>query len=188
MPFIVLYDACVLYPAPQRDLLVRLGRTGLCQVKWTRTLLDECFHAIRRQRSDLTEERLGRSRSALERAVLDVEVTGYEPLIEGLHGLPDPADRHVVAAAVRCGAQVIVTSNLKDFPRGLLVPLGLEAQTPDNFVLDLIGLRADVVLRVVQAQAAALQHPPKSPTEVLDALHRNGLVRAAARLRGLLNP
>jgi PIN domain len=104
MPFVVVYDACVLYPAPLRDLLVRLGRTGLCQVKWTRQILDECFRNLSAQRPDLEPERLLRSRELLEQSILDVQVTGHEGLIEGLTGLPDPDDRHVLAAAhpLRC--------------------------------------------------------------------------------------
>ncbi|ATB29757.1 PIN domain-containing protein [Melittangium boletus] len=187
MPFIVVYDACVLHPAPLRDLLVRLGHTGLCQVKWSRRILDECFHGILRHRPDLTSEQLASSRKRLEEAIFDVEVTGYEEFIEGITGLPDPSDRHVVAAAVRCGAQVIVTSNLKDFPKRVLARYGMEAQSPDDFVLDLIDLNEGAVLQVIRAQAAVLKNPPKRPSNVLDSLHHNGLVRSVARLRELLD-
>jgi len=187
VPFIVVYDACVLYPAPLRDLLVRLGRTGLCQVKWTQRILEECFHGILKQRPDLRPEQLAHTRSALERALSDVEVTGYEELVEGITGLPDPDDRHVVAAAVRAGAQVIVTSNLKDFPHRVLARYAMEAQSPDDFVLDLLDLDADALLRVLRAQAAVLKSPPRSPSEVLDSLQRNGLIHSTGRLRALLD-
>lgn len=187
MPIIVVYDACVLHPAPLRDLLVRLGREHLCQVKWTRRILDECFHSILRGRPDLSAKQLARSRMLLESALMDGEVTDSEYLIETLTDMPDPADRHVVAAAVRCGAQVIVTRNLKDFPSRVLGLHGMRALSPDEFVLALLDLDLEAVVQVVRAQASALRHPPLRPAEILDRLHLNGLPRSVARLRGSLD-
>lgn len=186
MPFIVVYDACVLHPAPLRDLLVRLGRTGLCQVKWSRQILDECFRSISRQRPNLSPEQLARSRELLEQAILDVQVSGYEGLIEGITGLPDPDDRHVVAAAIRSGAQVIVTSNLKDFPEQVLARYGMEAQHPDDFVRDLLDLDEARVARVIREQAACLKNPPQTPAEVLETLRKQGLTLSAALLQEVL--
>ena len=186
MPFVVVYDACVLYPAPLRDLLVRLGRTGLCQVKWTQQILDECFRNIAAKRSDLTPERLLRSRELLEQAILDVEVTGHEGLIDGITGLPDPDDRHVVAAAIRCGAQVIVTFNLKDFPSSVLARYGMESHHPDDFVRDLIDLDEATVAQVVRSQAAALKNPPRTLSEMLERLRDQGLTVSSAMLKGPL--
>ena len=157
------------------------------QGKWTQRILDECFHSILRHRPDLTSEQLARSRKQLDETILDVEVSGYEEFIEASTGLPDPDDRHVVAAAMRCGAQVIVTSNLKDFPKRVLARYDMEAQSPDDFVLDLIDLNKAAVTRVIRAQAAVLKNPPKRPSDVLDSLHHNGLVRSVARLRELLD-
>ncbi|ATB44350.1 PIN domain-containing protein [Cystobacter fuscus] len=186
MPFIVLYDACVLHPAPLRDLLVRLGLSGLCQAKWTRRILDECFRGIARRRPDLDPGRLARSRQLLETAIPDVNVEGYEDLIESIHGLPDVDDRHVVAAAIRCGAQVIVTSNLKDFPSPVLDRYGMEAQHPDDFVRNLIGLDEATVVQIIRAQAAILSAPPRTPADILERLHDNGLSVSVARLKQLL--
>jgi predicted nucleic acid-binding protein len=186
MPFIVVYDACVLYPAPLRDLLVRLGRTGLCQAKWSRQILDECFRSLAAQRPELPSERLARTRQLLEQAILDVRVTGHEDLIEAVTGLPDPDDRHVVAAAIRCGAQSIVTFNLKDFPRQVLSRYDMEAQHPDDFVRDLIGLDEATVAQVIRAQAAALRNPVTSPAQVLERLRLQGLAVSAALLEDLL--
>lgn len=77
-------------------------------------------------------------------------VTGYENLIDGLV-LPDPDDRHVLAAAVRCHAAVIVTFNLKDFPVEALRPYGVEAQHPDDFVMDLLDLSPAAVCRAAES-------------------------------------
>ena len=77
--------------------------------------------ALRRNRADIPEVKLQRLGDLMTRAVRDCLVTGYEPMIEGLK-LPDPDDRHVLAAAIKAGAQVIVTRNLKDFPDPTLTP------------------------------------------------------------------
>ena len=92
MSFIVIYDACVLYPAPLRDLLVRLGMTGLVQVKWTDEILDECFCSILAKMPDLSAERLERTRTLMNQAIRDVLVDGYQGLVDSLE-LPDPGDR-----------------------------------------------------------------------------------------------
>lgn len=111
-------------------------------------------------------------------------VEGYEVLIDGLT-LPDENDRHVLAAAVRADAQTIVTFNLKDFPADVLESLGIEAQHPDDFVLDAIDLAPGVVARCVREQSAALKNPPVSMDELLDGLSSAGLPRSVAKLREL---
>jgi len=108
MAFIVLYDACVLYPAPLRDLLIRVAKTGVVRARWTDAILDECFRNILEQRPDLKPEALKRTRELMTQAVPDCLVTGFETLIDSLT-LPDRDDRHVLAAAIRVGAQAIVT-------------------------------------------------------------------------------
>src|SRR5215471_4888245 len=124
MAFVVIYDACVLYPAPLRDLLVRLANTGIVRARWSDPILDECFRSILRNRPDLKPEALKRTRELMTQAVADCMVSGFEDLIEGLN-LPDPNDRHVLAAAIRAGAQAIITLNLSDFPEGTLAPFNV---------------------------------------------------------------
>jgi len=176
------YDACVLYPASLRDLLVRLGKTGLFRARWTDQILDEMVSAILRRRSDLTAEQLQRTRERMCASVPDCLTTGFEDLIEGLE-LPDPDDRHVLAAAIRASSGVIVTENIADFPAQTLEPYNIEAQTPDVFVLHLIDLAPSTVRSVIQAQSAALENPPMTVGEVLDSLTRSGLPRSVAALR-----
>ena len=186
MAFIVVYDACVLFPAPLRDFLVQVGLSGLCQVKWTSHILDECFRNVLSKRPDLSEASLAKTRSRMEEAIPDVNVKHYEGLIGGISGLPDPDDRHVVAAAIRCGAQVIVTTNLKDFPASALSRYDLEAQHPDAFIRNLIDLDEDTVVQVLRAQAARLKNPPKTLAEVLESLHKQGLTESSAQLKKIL--
>jgi hypothetical protein len=184
MAFVVLYDACVLYPAPLRDLLVRLANTGVVRARWSDAILDECFRNILEQRPDLKPEALQRTRELMTRAVPDCMVTGFEELIDGLV-LPDPNDRHVLAAAIRAGAQAIVTFNLVDFPAERLQPYNIDAKHPDDFVIDTIDLSPGRVATVIAEQAAALKNPPRSTAELLDTLRDQGLVRSVAKLREL---
>ncbi len=186
MAFTVLYDANVLHPPGLRDLLIRLGQTGLFRARWTGQILDEMIHSIRRRRPDLDEQRLARTRELMCEAVPNCLVTGYESLIDGLT-LPDPDDRHVLAAAIRCSSQVIVTSNLSDFPASALERFNIEAQSPDQFVLDLVDLAPGRVASVVQEQSSALRNPERTVEDLLDSLSDNGLPRAVAALRASLD-
>ncbi|WP_164019112.1 PIN domain-containing protein [Pyxidicoccus trucidator] len=188
MSFIVVYDACVLFPAPLRDLLVRVSLTGIFQAKWTEQILDECFRSIASQRPDLSPAQLARSRQFLEAAIPDGRVPGYESLVVGLTGLPDPDDRHVLAAAIRCGAQAIITFNLRDFPARVLASYGMEAQHPDDFLLNIIDLDGAAVARVIQEQAAALKNPRRTLAEMLEVLRQQGLSEAVTVLTRLLGP
>ncbi len=183
--FVVVYDACVLYPAPLRDLLLRIAESGIVRARWTDAILDETFRNILSNRPDLDEEALARTRAMMCAAVPDCLITGYEKLMDGIH-LPDPDDRHVVAAAVRAGAQAIVTSNLRDFPNHDLAPWDIEAKHPDEFVMDSIDLAPGVVVRCITEQVAALRNPPLSVGEVLELLRQLGLPRSVAALRELL--
>ncbi len=128
MPFVVVYDASVLHPSTVRDLLIRIAQAGLVQARWTDGILDETFRSIVRRRPGLDPQRLERTRSLMNAAIRDVLVVGHEPLI-GAVELPDPDDRHVLAAAIKARAQIIVTSNLKDFPPGALAPWNIEAKS-----------------------------------------------------------
>lgn len=184
MAFTVVYDACVLFPAPLRDLLIRVGHAGLVRARWTEQILDECFRSIKERRPDLSDASLLRTRALMNAAVRDSLVTGYEPLIEGLT-LPDKDDRHVLAAAIRSGAQVIVTSNLQDFPPDALRDFGIEAQAPDTFVLNLLSLAPGAVAAIVSRQASDLKNPPQTREQLLETLLVNGLVQSVAKLREL---
>lgn len=109
-PFTAVYDACVLYPAPLRDFLMWLGLSGRFRARWSAHIHDEWQRNLLKNRPDLTKEQLRRTASLMDTAIPDGLVHGYEELINGLT-LPDPDDRHVLAAAIRCNASVIVTFN-----------------------------------------------------------------------------
>ena len=182
MPLIAIYDACVLYPAPLRDLLMRLAIAEAVRAHWTETIHEEWMGSVLKDRPDLAREQLERTRSLMNAHVHDALVEGFEPLIPGLT-LPDPDDRHVLAAAIRAGAGVIVTFNLKDFPTEALAPHGVRAQHPDEFVGHLLDDCRDLVCGAAKEQRASLKNPPKSVAEYLNTLERVGLPQTAARLR-----
>ncbi|PRY13958.1 PIN domain-containing protein [Kineococcus rhizosphaerae] len=116
------------------------------------------------------------------KAVADCLVSGYEQLIDAVD-LPDPDDRHVLAVAIKSHAQVIVTSNLKDFPAKELDRWDIEAKSPDDFVSDQIHLDRAVVYAEVARIADSRQNPPHTVDDVLDKLEALGLVSSAALLR-----
>lgn len=180
--FTALYDACVLYPAPLRDFLMRLALMDLFRARWTDRIHEEWIGALLRDRPDLKREQLDRTRDLMNSSVRDCVVTDYDLLIDGLT-LPDPDDRHVVAAAIRARADVIVTFNLDDFPNDYLAQFGIEAQHPDEFIPHLIDLSAGAVVTAAKLQRASLRNPPKSAEELLDALARQRLPETVVRLR-----
>ena len=184
MAFIVIYDSCVLYPAPIRDLLIRIAQAGIVRARWSDRILDECFASIRRDRPDLKSEALERTRSLMAAAVADCLVTGYELLEPGLD-LPDSTDHHVLAAAIRANAQAIITYNLRHFPDHILERYDIEAKHPDEFVLDSIDIAPGAIAKCLLDQVAALRSPPRTMEDVLEALHRCQLIRSTGRLREL---
>lgn len=177
MQFVVVLDACVLYPAPLRDLLMRLATTGLFAAKWTDQIHEEWIRNVLKKRPEL-EPRLLRTRQLMDRALPDALVSGHETLVHGL-ALPDGDDIHVLAAAIRAGAQIIVTFNLNDFPAKALEPYGIEAMHPDNFVEHQLGLHQGLVIATAKRHRAALTNPPKTAKEYLETLAAQGLVVTA---------
>ncbi|GAA1608554.1 hypothetical protein GCM10009789_73760 [Kribbella sancticallisti] len=183
MSFIVIYDANVLYPNSLRDLLIRVAQAGLVEAKWTELILDETFRNLKVNRPDLDPGKLDRTRELMNKAIRDVLVTDYEPLTEGLE-LPDADDRHVLAAAIKASAQVIVTENTKDFPQEKLAAWNVEAQSADDFMLGLIDLNQQAVYAQVQRMADTWQNPPGTVDDVLASLEHVGLLGTVATLRG----
>ena len=182
-PFVVVYDACILYSAALRDLLVRLAMTELFQAKWTEDIHREWMDAVlKTRRPDVSASRLQRTRELMDASVPNALVSEYASLIDGLR-LPDPDDRHVLAAAIASGAQTIVTFNLKDFPPSALAPWGVEAQNPDDFVIGLMDLDSAKVLQAMREQRAALTAPTVSAEHLLETIEKQGMTLTAARLR-----
>jgi predicted nucleic acid-binding protein len=180
--FTALYDACVLYPAPLRDLLMRLAVTDRFRAKWTNEIHEEWIRNVLEDRPDLTRTQLERTRDLMNAHVRDCLVDDYRHLLPSL-SLPDPNDRHILAAAIHARADVIVTFNLKDFPAATLRPLNIKAQHPDEFINHLIDLDIAAVVIAAQKCRAGLKAPPKTAEEYLEALERQSLPKTVAALR-----
>lgn len=181
--FTAFLDSNVLYPAALRNFFMWLTLGGLFRARWSNMVHEEWMAAVQRAFSDVTREQLERTRDLMNLHAEDCLVTGFEELIEGLD-LTDSNDRHVLAAAIRSGSDVIVTQNLKDFPQDKLEPYGIEAQHPDTFITHLFDLSPGAVVGAAQEHRASLANPPKSVDEYLDTLERQGLTQTVAELRG----
>lgn len=180
--FTVVYDANVLYPAPLRDLLVRLAMTGLFRARWTDRIHEEWMRNVLKNRPDLTLAQLERTRQLMDGNCHDCLVTGYEALIEHPK-LPDEGDRHVLAAAIRCGADAIITCNLKGFPNEVLSQHGIEAIHPDDFVVNNFDLNGARVLEAVRKHRASLKSPAMDVDTFLDTLLKQGLPQSVEILK-----
>jgi hypothetical protein len=179
---VALYDACVLYPAPLRDLLMQLALVDLFQARWTDEIHDEWTRNVAANRPDISPASLARCRRLMNEHVPDCLVTGYEGLIPTLT-LPDPDDRHVLAAAIHGGAGLIVTFNLSDFPRSVLDGYRIKAIGPDEFIGRLWDESREVVLEAARLHRASLRRPAKTAAEYLATLKACRLPETAARLR-----
>lgn len=167
-----------------RDVLIRVARMGLNRARWSDLILDEVFEAISDKRPDLDKASLARTRDLMCRAVPDclVDAGAIASLAPALT-LPDPDDRHVLAAAILAGAQVIVTTNLKDFPQEELDRYRIEAKSPDTFLQDIYHLDGALMHQAVSEAAAAYKNPPITVGELVETLDRQGLSVAASLLR-----
>jgi predicted nucleic acid-binding protein len=177
-------DACLLYVAGLRSLLMQLAATDILWARWTNAIYEEWMRSVQRDYPDITRQQVERIRDLMNQHAPDCIVTDYEELIPALT-LPDPDDRHVLAAAIRAGADMIVTFNLRDFPPETLTKYGIEVLHPDELIDRLLDIDVEAVCFAVKNDRESLKKPPKSVVEYLADLERQGLPRAAASFRRL---
>lgn len=175
-------DACVLFPAPLRDFLMHLALLDIFEARWTEQIHAEWIRNVLEMRPDLTLEQLTRTKDLMNLHVRDCLVAGYEKIIKTLT-LPDEDDRHVLAAAIHCRADIILTFNLRDFPASVLSQFGVEAVSPDVFLAELFETEADNICSAFERQLKSLKNPPKTQTELLQTLETNGLRETVKKLR-----
>ena len=180
----VVYDANVLYSASLRDLFVQLATTDIVEARWTEEIHEEWMRNVLINRPDIRFEQLSRTKRLMNANVTDCLVQGYETIIQDLE-LPDPGDRHVLAAAIRSSSKFIITFNLRDFPEEALAPYDILAQHPDDFILDLLEADWQTVCNAAEKQRIRLKNPPKTPDEYLETLVELGLPLSATRMREL---
>ncbi len=179
--FVVFLDANVLFPFLVRDILLSFAEAGLYRARWSSDVLDE-WQAAATRKWPTAAAKVQATRAQMKVAFPEAEVDGYRSLIAAL-ALPDEDDRHVLAAAISTGAQVIVTENLKDFPIDVLAPFNIEALTADDVLVsafDLYPLKAMAALRRMRNGD---QNPAMDQVEFLAALGRSRLFELAGRVR-----
>lgn len=178
-------DANVLYPLSLRDYLLNLAVEGLYDPIWTPEIHDEWIRNLLLNRPDLKRKQLEATRKAMDKAFPGANVTNVQSIANRLT-LPDPDDRHVLAAAIKAEAQVIVTANLKDFQGAVLAQHNIRAEHPDSFILSCIEQDHKKGIRALEEQVAILRNPPMSINEILKSMEKNQLTESVAKLRSLL--
>lgn len=185
--FTAFVDACTLAGALKRNLLLTLSEAEFFRVRWSAPVLDETQRAIAEiltKKGALdAQERAAQAVSNMRAAFEDAEVSGFEPLLALCHDLPDPNDAHVVAAALKTQAAVIVTDNLKDFPPALLVGLNLEVRSADAFIADTIDLDPGRAVAAIRTLRKRLKRPEKTPEVLLLDMEASGLTETVDVLR-----
>lgn len=167
--FTVFFDACVFYSAPIRDIILQLASDGLFRARWSKKVQDEWMSNLLKNRPELTRIKLENTIHLMNNTVLDCLVEGYEEIEKGIF-LPDPKDSHVLAAAIKTQAQVIVTFNLKDFPQEIAKKYAIEIQHPDTFLKIQMDLNHADFLSSIKAIRSRLKKPPRNAEEYLSAL------------------
>jgi predicted nucleic acid-binding protein len=165
-PFVVVVDANVLFPLTLRDTVLRAAAAGFYQLRWSAEILDEMERNLI-SKGRVAPDKAARLRATIEKYFPEADVPDYEPLVAAMQN--DPKDRHVVAVAVKTGAQVIATSNLRDF---VPLPAGIEAQSPDEFLCNLHDLDPPGFVEMLREQAADLVNPPVAFEDLLERLSR----------------
>lgn len=170
MKTVVVLDACVLFPMPLRDTLLRIAEIGLYRLHFSQEILDEATRNLVKQ-SRMTQEQAAKYQECMKQFFPESIVEDYESLI--LLMTNNPKDRHVLAAAVKTKADIIVTSNLKDFPTKSLQPFGIKALHPDQFLIDLFSnYEIDIAVDILKQQVEDLKNPPMTLKELIERLSR----------------
>lgn len=185
--FTAFVDACTLAGALKRNLLLTLAEAEFFRVRWSALVLDETERAIERI---LTEKgapdaasRAQRARASMERAFEEALVDDFDRFLCACDGLPDPNDKHVLAAALKTQAAMIVTDNLKDFPEEILAPLNIEAKSADAFIADTIALDPGRAVAAIRCMRERFRQPEKTAEVLLLDMEAVGLTETVDALR-----
>lgn len=184
--FTAFLDACALAGALKRNLLLTLAEADFFRVRWSQPVLDETQKAIEdiltKKGVECAANRASRARSAMEQAFEDASVTDFDKFLCVCEGLPDPNDAHVIAAALKTQAAVIVTDNLKDFPIEILGPLNLDVRSADDFIADTIALDQGRAVAAIRRMRERFKKPEMTAENLLIAMEAAGLTDAPMSL------
>jgi predicted nucleic acid-binding protein len=180
-PPVVVYDACVLYPFHLRNLLIELAIHDLVAARWTDAIHDEWIRNLAATRG-IPHARLVTTRDLMKAVLPDADIRGWERHEGGL-ALPDPNDRHVLAAAIAARASMILTWNVRHFPASLLAMHHVNALDPDSFLADLHDRDPETVAAVLDAARANLRRSEPAFEDYLQALEKQGLATFISKIR-----
>jgi len=181
--FTCVLDTNVIYPIDTRDLLLWFAHFELFTPKWSKHIFDEWTKVM--ESKNVTQTDIEKRIENVNTAFPDALVENYESLIESLE-LPDNDDCHVLAAAIKTNANVIVTNNLKDFPSDYLASFGLTAKSADDFITDTIDLNQEMAVKAFRVLVSHKRNPDLDEFEVLERYRNIGLNESANYLHALL--
>lgn len=181
----VFLDACTLFPAPVRDILLSFASDGLFIPLWSADIQDEWISNLLKKRPDLSLSQLKQTETSMNKAFPSALITNYSQFIPTI-SLPDKNDRHVLAAAWAGNAKVITTFNLKDFPQKLLSQYDIVAIHPDDLLLTILQENQGVALASFEKLVKRLKKPPKTPFEVINSLKKCNLPKFSEALEKIL--
>jgi predicted nucleic acid-binding protein len=184
-PPAVFADASVLYSALLRDMLIQAALEKAFTLRWSAEVQVEWRQALLANRPDLAEARILRTQRLLEAALPSAAISGFHARVAGLI-LPDPDDRHVLAAAIHGGCEIIVTHNLADFPASALAPYNITAMHPDAFFAQVLEDAPLPLIKAMRTLRLRLKSPAYSKEEFLSLLIRHGLPSTAEDLKPAL--
>ncbi|MEQ8469852.1 MAG: PIN domain-containing protein [Marinoscillum sp.] len=181
--FTCVLDTNVIYPIDIRDLLFWFASYDLFTPKWSKHIFDEWKDVMIRK--GINHEEASKRVAKAELAFPDALVENYESLINSLD-LPDEKDRHVLAAAIKTNANIIVTNNLKDFPNEYLTKFVLSAKSADDFITDTIDLNPELAIEAFRALVINRRNPNLDEFQVLDRFRNCNLKDSANYLHSLI--
>lgn len=170
MSLVVVLDACVLIPMTLRDTLLTAGKAHLYRMQTSDEILEEVRRNLIKTRINVTEESAQRLISTIKEKFDEALVTDYESRIPEMP--INEKDRHVLAVAVTCGAQIIVTQNLKHFPQAQLAPFEIEALSADKFLIQLFHRDPEQIAMAITRLSKRLRNPPRTEEDILLRLER----------------
>jgi len=179
-PAVTVFDACILYPFHLRNIVVQAAVDHLVEGRWTEMIHDEWIRNLADSAPAIPVERLQNTRRLMNEALPMAMVKGYEEQIP-IVNLPDPNDRHVVAAGITAGASIILTWNLRHFPAKELKKFGVRKQTPDTFLSSLYDQVPDLIIGSLANARRNLTKSRISPPDFIDILNNQKLIQLAKR-------
>ena len=185
--FTVFADANVLVPILSRNLILTLAEAGLYRLRLSEPVLVELERAIPRANPAMTTETAQVQVERIRQAFPEAIVEAFDHLHRIFDGAPDPDDVHVLAAAFKCDAAVIVTENLKDFPADLLARHGMQALGADDVLADAIDIDQARACAAVRRMRLRFRRPEIDPASLVDLCRARGLPLAASLLASNLD-